>query len=194
MYRFRALVLTLACAMATPAAFAANNLVLNGDFDTGNFSNWIQSGETDQQFIGPDTSGSATPHAGNVFADGAYQQLGYISQAIATTPGAKYTLTFDLQIQNYYGGPTAQTESQAWFGNTMVFEQTNIAHDWVSYTISNLKASGASTVLKFGNQSAADYNWMDNVTLVMTAVPEPDAALMFTAGLTLLAWTRRRRA
>jgi hypothetical protein len=89
-------------------------------------------------------------------------------------------------------GGTADNQAKVWFGNTVLLDEANISADWTHHTFAGLSAAGASTLLQFGLRSADSYYpALDNVSVVMTAVPEPAAALMLAAGLSLLALRRR---
>ena len=48
-------------------------------------------------------------------------------------------------------------------------------------------------MLQFGLHSYYDYTELDNVSVIMTAVPEPSAALMLAAGLILIVRRRAQR-
>lgn len=193
---FRSTLASLALVVAAPAALASN-LVSNGNFENADTSMWLQSGDTSAQYFSADWSGSHLSDSNNtVFADGAYPGLGYLGQNIATLAGAKYTLTFDLQridTRDVAQGQQLDNEVLVTFGGHTVFHQTNTSGDWTHYTVSDLTAAGAHTLLQFGDRNHYDYNQLDNVSLVMTAVPEPATALMLMGGLVLMAARRFRR-
>lgn len=193
---FRSALASLAFMLAAPAALAGN-LVINGDFENADTSMWLHAGDTSAQYFSGDWSGSPLSNPANtVFADGAYPGLGYLGQNIATIAGAKYTLAFDLQrIDTTNGNPATPLSNEVLvtFGGNTVFHQTNTSGDWTHYTVSNLTASGAHTLLQFGDSNHYDYNQLDNVSLVMSAVPEPATALMLMGGLVLMATRRFRR-
>lgn len=190
----RSALASLAFILAAPAALASN-LVVNGDFENADHSMWLQSGDTSAQFFGGDWSGSPLSNPANtVFADGAYPGPGYLGQNIATIAGAKYTLDFDLQrINTADGGQALNNLALVTFGGNTVFLQTNTSADWTHYTLTNLTASDAHTLLQFGNSNQYDYNQLDNVSLVLSAVPEPGSAVMLVGGLMLIAARRFRR-
>lgn len=188
------LCLALALALALPGAHAAN-LVSNGDFEqTSDTSMWLQGGDTSEQYFGGDYTGTPlADSSNNVFSDGAYPGLGYLGQLITTHAGAEYTLSFDLQRNDtHQPGQVLDNLAQVSFGGVLVFQQTNVGADWTRYTLTHLKASAGSTLLQFGNHNTYDYNQLDNVTLIMTSVPEPAAAFMLMGGLVLMALRRHR--
>jgi hypothetical protein len=191
MSRLRPLLLS-ALLLSGQAAVAGPNLVVNGDFETADFTGWTR-GAFGTQWVGPDWSGTALSNPlNNVFSEGADYQLGYLGQTIATVAGAHYTLEFDLQRPDGSGG-NLDNETLVSFGAQQLLHQSNVSGDWSHIVLSNLVAGGNSTLLRFGNRSVYDYDQLDNVTLVMTAVPEPAPALMLFGGLALL-WRCRRRA
>src|SRR5262249_5454325 len=71
----------------------SSNLIVNGGFETGNFSGWTQSG--DLSYTGVDGS---LPHSGSFAAYmGPTGSDGFLAQSFATTPGANYTLDYWLE-------------------------------------------------------------------------------------------------
>src|SRR5713226_2730052 len=68
------------------------NLVMNCGFETGDFTNWAQSGNTG--FTGVDDLSANSGAFGAYF--GPIGDLGYITQTLSTIPGQTYSLTFYL--------------------------------------------------------------------------------------------------
>jgi hypothetical protein len=99
------------CILAAGAfsSVRADNLVVNGDFETGDFSDWsIPSGAAGNPYWMAVTNTS--PNTGNYGAHiGSYPDIGTMSQTITTTPGAQYTLTFSYGEYNA-NDPLAPTE------------------------------------------------------------------------------------
>ncbi len=194
MPQVRTILASLTLLLAAASA-SATNLVANGDFEaaTPDVSSWTTSADIFTQRVDPDTSASATPHAGLVYTDASYASLGLLSQSLATQNGARYALEFDLYLLVSDGSP-ADNQAKVWFGNTVVLDLANQSQDWTHYSFSNLTASSASTLLQFGLRSGnADYPALDNISVIMTAVPEPSAALMLAAGLILIVRRRSKR-
>jgi len=188
--------LLCAAAFGAPSAFAAN-LVVDGKFSDATLTSWTQGGDTSLQWVGYDYSGTPLSNELNsVFWDGNSASAGLLGQQIATHAGYKYTLEFDLQRMDTSLGVTpAVNDSQVLFNGAVVWHQTNTSGDWTHYVINNLSTDKSSTWLQFSNRSQYDYIELDNVSLVMTAVPEPSSALMLSLGLggLLLAGRAKRR-
>src|SRR5579859_5070695 len=108
------LALTLLCG----AGRARADYLVNGGFETGNFSGWTQSGNTGFTFVSSSNAYSGTYAAWL----GPVGSLGHLSQTVATTPGASYDLNFFLSSHN--SGPN---QFQVLFGGTTVFNQVNMA-------------------------------------------------------------------
>lgn len=187
--------LLCAAALGAPSAFAAN-LVADGDFSAATLASWTQGGDSSLQYVGYDYSGTPLSNEFNrVFWDGNFDQAGLLGQQIATHAGFRYTLQFDLlRVDSSFGALPVVNDSQVLFNGGVVWHQTNTSGDWTHYVVSNLTTDKTSTWLQFSNRNLNDYTEIDNVTLVMTAVPEPSSALMLSLGLgMLLAGHARRR-
>jgi hypothetical protein len=192
MPQVRTLLASLTLLLAAASASAAN-IVANGDFETGDLSNWTPSTASPTQLVDVDWNIlSATPHTGYVYFDGTNTGLGTLSQSLSTIAGARYTVEFDLQRIAQDPG-ALENQAKVWFGGTLLMDQSNVNEDWHHYTFTDVGASAASTVLQFGLHSYYDYTELDNVSVIMTAVPEPSAALMLAAGLILIVRRRAQR-
>jgi hypothetical protein len=87
--------------IATPRSASAN-LIVNGDFETGDFTRWTVTHAPSGSNIFVD-HGPGMPGPDNTF--GAFfgatgSAFDSISQTFATTPGAFYTLSFFYQVTN----------------------------------------------------------------------------------------------
>jgi hypothetical protein len=163
-----ALVASICCIAS--AGVARADIVTNGGFETGDFSGWTQSGNTD--FTGV-TTGIA--HSGDFAADlGPDGSLGYLSQTLATTAGTTYQLTFflasDGQVPN---------EFQVTLGGT-VWDQADVpSFGYVSESLT-VTATASTTLLQFGFQNDNGSFALDDVSV--NSVPEPGSLMLLGLG------------
>ena len=142
------------------------NVLLNGNFATGSFTDWTvtdgTSGTSDIQ-VRSGTSYSPTGGYGASFAEFGSPTPPYdtISQNIATTPVAMYTISYYLQNN---GGPN--NEFEAFWNGTRIQDIVNAtAFTFVQYTFTEA-ATSTSTALAFSGyqQSPAQFA-LTNITV-----------------------------
>ncbi|SFG80800.1 PEP-CTERM protein-sorting domain-containing protein [Duganella sp. CF458] len=189
------LLLTASYAQAGP------NLVLNGDFETADYSMWtLSSPGGGGQAFGVDVTGSPlADDTNNVFGDLNTAQLGFLRQTITTIAGATYQLKFDLQRWTTDPQFPPDNRAQVNFGATTVFNESNITGDWSSHTLI-VTALSSSTLLEFGNFNNDPIYWnqLDNISLEFLrgpndpGVPEPATLALLAGGLAALRFSRRR--
>ncbi|HXP60684.1 MAG TPA: protease pro-enzyme activation domain-containing protein [Dongiaceae bacterium] len=173
----------------------------NGGFETGDFTDWSFSGDTNANFIDTidttDLNGgyntlqgvddSLFVHSGSYGAWlGQSNSLGSISQVLPTTAGQQYLLSFWLD------NPAVGTPNQfiaSWNG-TDLFKGTSLgAFPWTNlqYTVS---ATGASTPLKFAFRNDQSAFGLDDITVQPLSVPVPAFKAVTQAnGMIALTWT-----
>jgi len=201
-----------AALLSTPSAHA--NLLANGSFEAGAFVN--QGSDTMSLGAGSsvitgwtvitDTTawiGAANPfglHAsdGSFFLDLTNYQTGApfagVTQAIATVPGATYSLSFDLGGSTFWGRPDAITASAAGASATFTTPGTGTNNDWYHETL-QFVASSTSTTVRLQGSAGVQYIGLDNaaVDFVAGPVPEPGTWALAVAGLAAIVVITRRR-
>jgi hypothetical protein len=148
------------------ATLSAGNLVINGGFETGDFSGWTQGGNLSGTFVSTNNVHSGT-YAGWF---GAVGSDGYLSQILTTSAGASYTLDFWL---TNLGAPTNDF-SVSWDGGTALLSLVNAdPFGYTEYTFSGLVGTGADT-LSFAIRQDPSYYALDDVSVSTgPTIPEP---------------------
>lgn len=175
---------TSALLWALAAGSAHASLVVNGGFETGDFTGWTVSG--------PGASVSAVdPHSG-AYSGRFSGDSTSIEQMIATTPGASYDISF-------FFSSTGHND------NDFIFNWDGGAAEWVNADINpgfatlnfTLVASGALTPLAFGFRHDDGFWKLDDVRVTLQRggeLPLPGSlALAGVALLGLVAPSGRRR-
>lgn len=208
--------------LAALGSAAQANLLVNGSFEDGAFVN--QGNQTMSLAPGSSvingwtvlTDATAWINAGNPFglaaSDGnrfldltnysAGAPFAGLSQTIATTAGATYTLSFDLGGSNAWGRPDALVASAA--GTSVPFttgpaSATTPNNDWYHESMTFV-AAGASTTVTLQGSAGFNYIGLDNASVVLVsgpgpvpAIPEPGTWVLMAAGLGGLGLMVRRR-
>ncbi len=99
----------LSATLLTPFAAAQATLLVNGSFETGDFTGWTVAGAADVQTGAPVTDGSfaAKFNGSNVVGSMV------LSQTVATTPGSLYRLQFDHGVNGAQTQPLGVNVSGA---------------------------------------------------------------------------------
>jgi hypothetical protein len=219
-----ALVAAIALSASVLANEARANLITNGGFDdvdgkfvdnTGNggdvvavgssdITGWTISGDYAVLWIpnggfygglGP-SPGNPSPFLIDLTGTTNTSPFDSVSQTIATTLGAHYTLTFDLGSAIQWG---IQAGVAASAGSTSsAFTSTNPGDSnnfWTSETL-DFVAMGSSTLITLAGLSGQSYIGVDNVAVVETsgAVAEPSTWAMSLLGFAGVAYLGYRRA
>lgn len=189
---------------ASPAA--AQNLVLNGDFELG-----LDPGSYNQVDVGDPDITFWTVTSGNVDYIGTYwlgqggagrsvdlagSALGTISQSFATQIGQAYQVSF-YASRNPDGGDAERTGTVDFGGSSETFSYsllTSVTNmNWQLYTYSFV-ADSLLTVLSFSADASAGCCYgpaLDTVAVV--AVPEPEMWAMLLLGFGAIGLQMRRR-
>ncbi len=174
-----------------PMPFVLGNLVVNGSFETADFTGWAQVNDTSFTFVtdeivgGGPTDGSWHAAFGPTDPGG-----GGIIQSIATSAGGSYTLIFDLA--NLGAAPNAF--GLFWDGGFVSIDFDVPAFDYGTFS-TVLSATGAATDLGFIFYHEPSFWLLDNISLVSAdgVVPEPATWGMMIAGFGLVGSALRRR-
>ena len=177
----------VALAFATPSA--AQELVTNGGFETGNFNGFTQTGNTGYTTVTPAPLFVASGAYGATF--GPVGSTGGITQTLSTNAGQSYLISFDLQ--NLFGGTPNFYE--VLFGGVSLFTATNSAAFGYTNFSTTATALGVSTDLAFNFRHDPSLFALDNVsvTAVNGAVPEPATWAMMLIGFGAMGVSMRRR-
>jgi hypothetical protein len=178
----------LLIALATAAAFSLvhpvrANLITNGGFETGDFTGWTQS----RGFVEGETFG-ITPHSGNFQATYGRPNAS-LTQSVATTAGASYTIDFWLA---HIGFPS-NSFSVNWGGVLILGSVlTNQSHfDYTEFTFNVTASAGASTALQFNFVGGLIW-FLDDVSVNQVGVPDAGSTLPLL-GFALLGLAALRR-
>lgn len=173
------------------AAPAAATIVVNGSFETGDFTGWTQVNDLSFSFVTDEIAGGGP-------TDGMYHAAfgptdpggGGILQDLVTVAGAEYEISFDLA--NLGGTPNAF--GLFWDGGFVSIDFDVGGFDYDSFT-TTLVASTNLTTLGFIFYHEPSFWLLDNVSVSGDSgvIPEPATWSMFIAGFGLIGFVARRR-
>ncbi len=166
--------LGIVLALLVMGSAAAQELVVNGGFETGNFSGWTQFGNTSFTSV---LSGGA--HGGTYYASFGPTSAGGIQQTLVAGPG-----TYHIGFWYYAAGGGASDYLTASLGGQQFFSIDGAkaprqwANVWADVTVTT-----PNPVLQFTFLNSPSYWYVDDI-----GVPEPATAAL----LAVLALLRRR--
>jgi hypothetical protein len=141
-----------------------NDLIVNGGFETQNFSGWTQWGDTGYSGV---SSGIA--HDGNYAAYfGPRGGLGGIMQTVNTTPGQTYQFSFWLS--HPYAGSTPN-EFQVQLGSTTLDDQRNVGLFNYTQNTNTYTPTASTTTVRLGFSDAHNFFFLDDVSLTPVRAP-----------------------
>jgi hypothetical protein len=189
----------LIAALVATTTVDNQQLVRDGGFETGDFTDWILYGNTFTTYPGgiyiyngvespydPDPNRRyAVAHSGTYGAFLGDSTLAILAQTLTTIPGQEYLLSFWL---NNPSGGSGQQFLVNW--NTNGPTATNTIYSWssgVAFTWTNfnyvLAATSTNTTLQFGAANPPNYFGLDDVSV--TVIPPPSFASLARAGNSL---------
>ena len=176
----------LVCAVVLTfgSASCKAGLLTNGSLETGNFTGWNRQGDTG--FTGVRLGGFSgqSPTEGNYQAfSGPVFTFGGINQAVATTAGQSYALSYDLASLS--GTPSSYRVS---INGNVVDSGANFAFAYTHRRF-DFTATSSSTIIQFDFYHDSFF-LLDNVQVV----PEPGSmALMGMGAIALICGSMLRR-
>lgn len=145
------------------------NVVVNGDFSSGDFTGWTLDGA----FTGVATSAAgyvAPPGASYFVYFGDIGTCAELSQTISTTPGDFYDFSFWV-----IGNGSGTSEFQAYWNENLVEAMGPVPNqDWTQYTFVE-QATSSSTVIDFGLRNDPFWDGLGDISVA--PVPEPTTAI-----------------
>jgi hypothetical protein len=183
----KTLLATAAAAILVAGGAHAANLLVNGGFETGDFTGWTVNDPSGFTFVSA-AFGSYAPNSGTYFAAlGAIGGDGTVSQTFTDTPGVLYEASFFLASD----GDTPNDFSVTGPGPLSLGPLVDIpASPYVEY-FGFFTGSGSDTIT-FAARNDPGYLSLDDVS-VTAVVPEPAAWASMILGLGLAGAALRRR-
>jgi hypothetical protein len=173
--------------MSLAGAASATNLLSNGNFATGDFTDWTLGGNTGYTGVTNSFDGvTGGPNGSTYFVyAGAIGSDTDLSQTFSDVAGDTYTVSGWV----YGFGGTPSDFGMQIDGNTEVYVNPYPASGWTEYSFT-FTGTGSDT-LNILNRNDPSYQLLDNFSV--TSVPEPASWAMMMFGVGLIGLGLRRR-
>jgi len=175
-------------------------ILVNGNFETGDFTGWTQSGWfIDTSLPNSGVYDTATGCPGASCTTVGDPNSAFLFQTVTTSIGTVYNLSFfynsgasatsGSELLVLWGDPSAPNLSQV-----VDFQNVDTSGAYVQYT-GNVTATSTTSELEFLGRQDLDFYRLDDVLLnaPAPAVPEPGAGFLFFNGFILLCVCSRAR-
>ncbi len=154
----------------------------NGDFETGDFSYWLLTGDDGMfNFVDDGSFTGIKPFSGKFFAALGQSNLpiATLSQTLPTLPGRYYSISFWLKNPDFGDGTIPNEFSVTW-GGTTLFDQIDLPTNpnWSKMQFV-VEATGPTTSLQFGFRN--DRSWFGFDDISVSLLPETPPTVAFTS-------------
>jgi hypothetical protein len=159
------------------AGRASADFIVNGGFETGDFTGWTLVGNSQTTFVD-----QGFTHTGTYSALlGETGGLGSLSQAITTNSGTSYALDFW-----FAGNDDVPSEFTASVDGKRLLDLVNPGFDldYMKYEYMFV-ATSSSTIVSFGFRDDDFFLNLDDVSVNVASVPEPGSVLLFITAVTI---------
>ena len=149
-------------------------IVLNGGFETGDFTDWTVNANTSQTFVDNDSQTGIPPHSGSYFAAlGQVGSVGYISQTLSTIAGQSYLLSLWLYPPILRHGNNTPNQFVVLWNGTTQYDIVDIGTlgKWTNLQFV-VTATAPQTVLEIGGRD--DHSWLGLDDVNAWPIPSPN--------------------